>query len=398
MRASSLWPSGAMRTEDRSRSRLDPQNDARGFRPPLSVDAGGALRPGDSRLEGVVCARGVHDETSGSLSGGRQRTSGPWSADGGAFGPTGGVARGAGPCFDTDVEPGGYAWWYIDAISDDRQFGLTAIAFVGSVFSPYYAWAGRRDPLNHCALNLALYGPRASLWAMTERGRSAVMRSFDALTIGRSTAAWDGEALRLTLDERAAPVPRRIRGRIELRPEAIHPGAFVLEEAGRHWWRPFAPRARVVLNMEEPALSWRGLGYFDQNAGAEPIERGFSSWTWSRAATHDGAAILYDAVRRRGPPLSLALTFDRHAECERREPPPSASLPRTRWGLRRATRADDGRASAVRSLEDTPFYARSVVAHELFDERLESVHESLSLDRFVNPAVRLMLPFRMPRR
>ena len=37
---------------------------------------------------------------------------------------------------------------------------LTLIAFVGSVFSPYYAWARRRgqaDAENHCALNLALY-------------------------------------------------------------------------------------------------------------------------------------------------------------------------------------------------------------------------------------------------
>ena len=73
------------------------------------------------------------------------------------------IQRDAGPCFDQAVDPGGYAWWYIDAVSDDRRHGLTVIAFVGSVFSPYYAWTGRRDPLNHCAVNVALYGPRASL-------------------------------------------------------------------------------------------------------------------------------------------------------------------------------------------------------------------------------------------
>ena len=44
--------------------------------------------------------------------------------------------------FDQPVAPGGYAWWYVDALSDDGRHGLTIIAFVGSVFSPYYAWSG----------------------------------------------------------------------------------------------------------------------------------------------------------------------------------------------------------------------------------------------------------------
>ena len=45
-------------------------------------------------------------------------------------------------------------------MSDDGQHGITLIAFVGSVFSPYYAWArgrGRANPDDHCALNVAIY-------------------------------------------------------------------------------------------------------------------------------------------------------------------------------------------------------------------------------------------------
>ena len=49
-----------------------------------------------------------------------------------------------GPRFDAAVPPGGYAWWYVDALSDDGRHGLTIIAFIGSVFSPYYACARRR--------------------------------------------------------------------------------------------------------------------------------------------------------------------------------------------------------------------------------------------------------------
>ncbi|HTW27289.1 MAG TPA: carotenoid 1,2-hydratase, partial [Acetobacteraceae bacterium] len=69
------------------------------------------------------------------------------------------------------MPPDGYAWWYVDAISDDRCHGLTVIAFIGSVFSPYYAWARRRgaaDPHAYCAVNVLLHGP-ARRWTMTER-------------------------------------------------------------------------------------------------------------------------------------------------------------------------------------------------------------------------------------
>jgi carotenoid 1,2-hydratase len=272
------------------------------------------------------------------------------------------------------------------------------IAFVGSVFSPYYAWASRRDPLDHCAVNVALYGPRGTLWAMTERRRGAVSLSRDTLEIGPSRAIWSGDGLALEIDERGAPVPRRIRGRIRVRAEALNLRRFVLEEAGGHWWRPIMPFAEVEVELDAPALRWRGSGYVDQNAGSEPLERGFRRWTWSRAATSEGTTVLYDTQRRRGPPFSLALRFDAKGGVETRPSPLVATLPRSRWGLNRATRSDDGRASALTSFEDTPFYARSLVGHTLYGEAVQSVHESLSLDRFMNPAVRLMLPFRMPRR
>ena len=119
----------------------------------------------------------------------------------------------------------------------------------------------------------------------------------------------DRGALVLDIHERGAPISRRIRGRITVHPEAINPLPFVLEERGRHSWRPLAPRARVTVEMGEPALRWRGSGYVDQNAGGEPIEQAFSQWTWSRAATRDGASILYDAVRRREPPVVARACF-----------------------------------------------------------------------------------------
>ena len=95
--------------------------------------------------------------------------------------------------------PNGYAWWYVDALSDDGEHGITIIAFIGSVFSPYYAFARRKgpaDPLNHCAINVAVYRKGGNRWAMTKRPRGAVRAHVrHVCTSVRSHLSWDGKAL-----------------------------------------------------------------------------------------------------------------------------------------------------------------------------------------------------------
>jgi carotenoid 1,2-hydratase len=167
---------------------------------------------------------------------------------------------------------------------------------------------------------------------------------------------------------------------------------------GRHRWRPIAPRARVDVQMSNPALRWCGSAYFDSNAGAAPLEDDFNRWTWSRADTETGAAVLYDVVRRDDSRLPVALHFNGDGGYAHFAPPDEVLLPPTAWRIGRRTRSENaGETTVLRTLEDTPFYARSAVASQLLGERRVSVHESLSLDRFRTPWVQAMLPFRMPR-
>jgi carotenoid 1,2-hydratase len=300
------------------------------------------------------------------------------------------------------VRHDGYAWWYLDALSDDGAHGLTIIAFIGSVFSPYYAWARRRgpaDPSNHCALNVALYGPRGKRWSMTERGAGALGRGPHWLAIGPSSLLWDQTGLIVTIDEVAAPVPRRIRGTVRLIPSAIETRMLALDDSGLHRWQPIAPCAEVEVSLTSPALSWRGRAYFDSNAGDRALEDDFRRWTWSRAVVPGGTTVSYDVT-----PLAakvaprLAMRFDAAGGVADLPPLPEATLPRTRWGITRAVGTMRGHIpEVVSTLEDTPFYARSIVATTLTEGKAIAVHESLSLERFRTPWVRAMLPFRMPR-
>ena len=210
---------------------------------------------------------------------------------------------------------------------------------------------------------------------------------------------WDGDGLLIHVEEVTAPIPSRIRGTIRVRPSALTGRSFVLDGAGRHRWSPIAPVSRVEVALSHPALSWSGPGYLDTNDGSAPLEQDFVQWDWCRAPTRDGAAILYNAQRRAAGEQSLALRIDRRGGVDQVAPPPPAPLPRTLWRVARPTRADAGTAPVVRqTLEDTPFYSRSVVDTALFGEQVTAVHESLSLDRFRAPWVQAMLPFRIPRR
>ncbi len=278
------------------------------------------------------------------------------------------------------------------------------IAFIGSVFSPYYARARRRDaiadPEHYCALNVALYGARGKRWAMTERGGQALERDDDHLRIGPSALDWDGQRLRICCDEVTVPMPSRVRGEICLWPQATSNATFDLDAAGRHQWMPIAPCARVTVRLERPELSWDGHGYWDSNAGSEALEQGFHDWNWSRATAADGTTTVFYDTRARGPDpgANLALRFAANGEQHAIAAPPRVSLARTGWRVGRTSRAEHSDIAVEATLEDTPFYARSLLTTTLWGERMLTMHESLSLDRFRMPLVQWMLPFRMPRR
>ena len=313
------------------------------------------------------------------------------------------------PPFDTPVPPGGYRWWYIDGLSDDGRHGITLIAFVGSVFSPYYAWARRRpgaapDPVAHCALNAVLYATGGSAapagWAMTERSAAAVRRSAAHFQIGPSALEWDGTRLCVQVDEVTVPWLRRMRGQVTLQADAWLDRPYPLDTGGLHQWQPVAPLARIEVEFHQPGLRWSGNAYLDANFGARPLEQDFEGWHWSRAALAQGrSAILYDVTAADGGRMALALQMDRSGRVQEFAPPQVVDLPSTRWGIARSTRADAGAVPRVaQTLEDGPFYARSVLGTHLLGERATAVHESLSMRRFSAPWVQALLPFRMPRR
>jgi len=383
--------------------------DPRALSPTICGVGGRPLRPSTARVDVHLPAPILSESRPGAVSGRRECTSGGGSPHGDPVGATGGRHPDGRPRFDQPVPSGGYLWWYVDGVSTCGAFGLSIIIFVGSVFSPYYYWARQRasrqglavNAEDHCAINVALYGPRQHIWTMTERSARSLSRSEDSYALAGSSVHWQHGELLIRIDERAMPLGGRVRGEVRLRAPRLFPFQTALDAQGRHRWGPIAPTADIRAEFEHPKIRWEGHGYLDSNEGDEPIDQPFRSWDWSRTLLPDGSvAVIYDVRPEGATNRLLALSFKPSGEVDNFTPGGRQPLGRTLWGLSRQIRADDHpapRSSVVKTLEDTPFYARSLLNTQIMGEETLTMHETLDLTRLRSNVVRLMLPFRMPR-
>lgn len=252
--------------------------------------------------------------------------------------------------------------------------------------------------MNHCALNVALYGEGARRWSMTERSARHCSRDRVHFCIGPSQLHWDGQALHIDICEVGMPIPHPIRGRVTVHPQQLLSFSIPLEVSGRHRWGPIAPQARIEVELEHPRLRWKGHAYLDSNEGDEPIDRGFRHWDWSRGDLKDGSTVvIYDIEPDDPSGHVLALRFMADGQVRHFEAPAQKRLPRTGWRIERRMRSD-GPVKVIDQLEDTPFYQRCVLSSDLLGETVTCFHETLDVPRLINPLVQGMLPWRMPRR
>lgn len=281
------------------------------------------------------------------------------------------------------------------------------IAFIGSVFSPYYHWSGRGQPENHVALNIALYGVSRDSWAMTERGNAALTRTAERMRIGASSIAYADDRLEIEFEEVALPWPghrawpQRMSGRIIVEPQIQNSRIFDLDQNGHHIWWPVFPKARVKIECDHlPQGGWEGDAYHDFNFGDRILEKDFERWDWARGDAETAeSVILYDAILRDGPRRRFGLSFSDTGAVREFEVPPRQQLPIGTWRVGGGIACDpDASPELLRKLEDAPFYRRSLVGTMVNGTPLQVVHETLDCDRLANPFVRTMLAFRMPRR
>ena len=200
--------------------------------------------------------------------------------------------------------PGGFAWWYVDAVDADGN-GMVCIWAWGLPFLPgmrAHPTPARLRP----SVNLALYeGGRCVYFLLQElrpdeATRDGAETDAQSWTFGpnrfRSTRSGGRLALEGHLD---LPVPgsrARLRGGFTL--EGVHPTwGFHGDTHVPHRWTPLCLPASATVDLATDdgfAFALKGRGYHDRNQSTVPLTAiGARSWSWGRVAQPDAEVVHY---------------------------------------------------------------------------------------------------------
>lgn len=281
---------------------------------------------------------------------------------------------------------GAYRWYYADV--GCGEVSAVVIFLLGSLFSPRYAARRGALPIEHCAVNFALYvGGRRKQWVLSEYAHGT--QSDGVLSIGRSLFQVNSDgSVEIDLRERLAPFGAETRAELVLRPTAPGLGVVPLLPDGSHVWEPRAPRCDAELRLPLLGHVLQGHGYHDANAGDSPLGSTLPSWSWTRVHAPDQTAI--DFRLPAGERLTVRTT-EGGSSLSRDEAPVPEVTP-TSWGLRipRTLSAGGLEVPGPDLVESSPFYARQVAR----SGDLHAIGEVADFRRFRSPLVRWMAHFR----
>lgn len=241
--------------------------------------------------------------------------------------------------------PGGYGWYYFDAISLDGRYVFIASWHSGFLFSPDYYdevlelrdrdWAQLEDgtdladPTNFGAFCLGLYDRRrteayvmveaplvrggSDPWFPNLHGGDGGLGSGSplagtALGVGenRVTLGQDG-SFTMEFSDRSKWLRTSIQGSLRFRPLTVGSSVIELAQEGAqgmevpHEWQILAPRAEVTgkiqwtgpLARRGKSLDFAGLGYIDRNAGRLPVSPHVGRWLWGRFQGSEKTVVYY---------------------------------------------------------------------------------------------------------
>ena len=278
--------------------------------------------------------------------------------------------------------PGGFIWWYIDAL-DAKLNGLVMIWSFGLPFLPGYLKAARdghpEPPQQWPSLNLALYRDGRPCFYLLQRYAPEDAEwygdswRFGATEIVRNEA----NGMRTVTANIDCPVPRsqhKLHGQIRLtgRAPRIDPSLQQTPDP-RHEWCPVTGPSVCTAD-----LTWGGASrfeldapaYHDRNGGDRPLDQlGIDHWIWGRTIGSNGTRIHY-LVWPKGEDQDVRTwVFDIAPDgLITRQAVDEANLhgPCTAWfGVpywRRVALGGSGEVRTGQLVEDGPFYLRSINA------------------------------------
>ena len=310
--------------------------------------------------------------------------------------------------------PGGYEWWYFDAIDESTGYSLVVIFYQGNPFSNRYirqlennddSQAGK--PSNFPAISISLYKGREPVYyGFTEysSGETDFKTDKPSAKIGKNSleADFSGPGMRYSLKlNEELPSGDKIIAELDFSSggkslDGLHEKPSGSQQG--HTWNLVMPRAKVegslsVYRDSELTHTARidGLGYHDHNTGLEPMKDDFRDWYWGRYHFESATLVYYVMNRQDTRQYRGWLIGDKNGEVlQRYEDIELKDKGLSIFGLHHARKLvlknDDSSAVIQQSysLDNGPFYRRFM--SEAFLSLGDQIEKSTGFSEYIYPS------------
>lgn len=207
--------------------------------------------------------------------------------------------------FDPEKPPGGYEWWYFDAISLNKNWSLAIIFYEGNPFSPEYIQHSSNLPGDHPAVSVSLYHKgKCEYYSFMEYKSGKFHWDEEEMTASvgtnffRRSEAGGLLEYELLLNQSLAS-GHAIDIRLKYLSEILSEDLVEEKDEERHYWNLLQPKAKVTGSVKvngrtgKRSIGFSGTGYHDHNTGHEPMKESFNEWYWGRFHFDDKTLIYY---------------------------------------------------------------------------------------------------------
>ncbi len=196
--------------------------------------------------------------------------------------------------FDPEKPPGGYEWWYFDAISLDKNWSVVIIFYEGNPFSPEYIQYSDHSPADHPAISVSLYHKgKCEYYSFQEYKSGKFHWNDEEQTVSLGTNFFRREEAGGLVEyelliNQALASGHTIEAKLKFLSETCDEDLIEESEEELHRWNLLQPRAKVTGSVNingrkgKRSIGFTGTGYHDHNVGYEPMKDSFDDWYWGR--------------------------------------------------------------------------------------------------------------------
>lgn len=211
---------------------------------------------------------------------------------------------------DEQIDPGkpskGYEWWYFDALSLDKQWGIVVIFYEGNPFSPKYIEQDEGMPSEFPGISVSVYRKgKTEFYSFLEyeSGRFKWDKENQSGSVGsnffKKIETEERIEYELLIDQNLDS-GHSLSAKLKFVSAKLNSDLITHHsENEKHFWNLIQPQAQVNGSLivsgksNDHSVIFTGNGYHDHNTGYEPMKDSFDDWYWGRFHFKESTLIYY---------------------------------------------------------------------------------------------------------